>query len=207
MKLNLSNFNLSSGGIISIAVSGVALLLGYISKKHTEESRKRLDGALHDIVSNGAELHVDQELVNKCVKDKAEKETVRMMPECMADARREASRIFREEIQKEISSQYTDIKASVKEKVAAKVGAIDVSDIRKEIVEAGKHEIKQALFDDISQMKRDFKDDLDDIIDDLKDDAEDKIEDKIGDIVDRFDRRLDDVTRIYSRVANKIERS
>ena len=137
-------FTIADG--IALGVAGVSAIASIAATLHANNSRKKLrsvceklDKSLDDLEkSDVIEVDISEEVVNIAVRDKVDKTVKEMVPPVTKKAIDECAGIFREEVKKEINSQYSDIKGEVKDEVRKQIGNIDINDAKKEVIKEAK---------------------------------------------------------------------
>ena len=193
----------------SAVLSGVAFIVSVISKSRMDKAVSRYETSVDELISGGVdEIHIAQEVVDDAIRDEVSRKVYSMMPDAMNAGRREATRVFTEEVRKEVQSQYSDISKEVKKEVERQVGRIDPDKLRNDILKEAKDRMVIAVENDVDRVVDEFRDNLSDMLDDLKGEAESDFDERIDELVERFDERVNDVMKIYKSVANRfVERS
>ena len=207
MKLNLKIGKPTLFDICALVVSGVSVVVAVASKNHLKKVSDKLAESVDELICDEVDtIHIAQSVVDEAIVNKCNKEVVRMMPEAINAGRREATRLFNDEVRREVSLQYSDIKKEVKAKVESEITKIDIDKIREDLLAAGKKYVTEKMEDDVDRVVDDFKSDLEDMLYELKDDTKEEMDDKINDIADRFEERRDTMIKIYSNVANRFSK-
>lgn len=161
-------------GISGMIFSAMSMLRMKRILKPFQLSLEELDKIdMHDVIAK----KITDELVEELTKEKIEQELERKVPQYISSevksAMKDIRKDFSDKVQREINDQYDDIKTEVREAVKSKVGAIDISDVKKQVILEAKAEA-------VSKFKRD----LDNVLDD-------------------YNNQLEDVGKIYTSIAKK----
>lgn len=205
MKLEKLFEKITPFDILTGALAVGSVVVSFVSKRRLNRACEKLDTTANELISSGVDnIRIAQSFVDDAVRNKVDREVLRMMPDAVNAGRREATRTFSDEVRKEIQSQYSDIKKSVTDKVMDEIEKLDLHKLKLDVIADAKVLVGKALNNEIEEAVDDFKDDLDNMLSDLKDDAEDQVDGKISDVIDRFEDRLDDVVKIYRTVATRV---
>lgn len=151
--------------------------IGYATYVNVKMDRlaSKLDKTIDDL-SGDIKVDVSDALVERAVDRAVEREVGITVRNATATVTREIKADIHKEVKASVQSAYSDIKTSVTKEVERQVGNIDISSIRKEVVEKG----KQA--------------------------AVDKLNSSLDEILNKFNDDLHNVSRIYESIANRMTR-
>jgi len=151
-------FDLSITGLVSLAVAGVSLIVAHTSKKKLNRVCDKLDIAHDKIMDKDFNLegYVTQKVIEDVVRDRAAKEVDYQVRPIAKEALKHSDTIFEKRIQTEVNEQYEDTRAMVKEALKEKVGAIDISDVKKEVIQDAKREALSKLDSDLDVIRESY---------------------------------------------------
>lgn len=168
--MNYKNLGLL-GVLFGVGAIGYAV---YVTNKMNRLADK-LDTTVDDL-SKDVELDVSDALVERAVEKAVDREVSISVRNATASVTRDIKSDIRREVKASVDAAYSDIKDGVKKEVERQVGNIDISDIRKEVVEKG----KQAALE--------------------------KLNGSLDEILDKFNTDLHNVSRIYESIASRMTR-
>lgn len=188
--MNTNYVNLAIG-ITSVVISGVALIVSAVSKKHSKRSKddaeemrsevkqvcKNLNESFDDLSKKDIKFDISDAMIDMVAKDTIEKEVSVRMRNVVDRGLKLAESEFKDAVSREINTQYDDIKGSVKREVTKQIGSIDINGVKREVIAEAR---------DMAQKK--FRDELDNEL-------------------EKFNRNLDDVGKIYTSIAKKFKES
>ena len=166
----MSNKNLGYLGVL-VGLVGVGYGL-YVTNKMNKLAKK-IDTTI-DELSSDINVEVNDGLVQRSLDRAVEREVSNTVKHAAASVTHEIRDNIRKEVKEKVQSAYSNIKSDVTKEVERQVGNIDITDIRKEIVEKG----KQA--------------------------AVDKLNGSLDEICDKFNNDLHNVSKIYESIANRM---
>ena len=162
----------------NMGLLGVLFGIGAICyAAHVNEKMNRLADKLDKTVDDLAEdidVDVSDVLVERAVDRAVEREVGIAVRNAAATVTKEIKSDIRKEVKSSVDSVYSDIKGGVTKEVERQIGNIDITGIRKEIVEKG----KQAALE--------------------------KLDNSLDDILDKFNTDLHNVSRIYESIASRM---
>ena len=166
----MTDRNLGRLGVL-VGLVGVGYGL-YVTNKMNKLAGKI--GKTIDELSKDIKVEVNDGLVQQSLDRAVEREVGTTVKHAAASITLEIRDDIRKEVKSKVESAYSNIKTDVTKEVERQVGNIDISDIRKEIVEKG----KQA--------------------------AVEKLNGSLDDICDKFNNDLHNVSKIYESIANRM---
>ena len=120
--------------IVAIGGALVSFIVSAVNAKKVNHIAETFDKTYKEISKKDFSTDLSQEFIEKIGKDKIEREMERRLRDIKYEALKSADKSFRAVIQKEINEQYSDTKADVKRALAERVGQIDISDVKREVV-------------------------------------------------------------------------
>ena len=166
--MNYKNMGLL-GVLFGVGAIGYSM---YVTNKMNKLADK-LDTTVDDLAKD-VKVDVSDALVERAVDRAVEREVGVTVRKATAEITRDIKSDIRKEVKSSVESAYSDIKSSVSKEVERQVGNIDISSIRKEVVEKG----KQA--------------------------AMEKLDNSLDEILDKFNTDLHNVSRIYESIASRM---
>ncbi len=159
------------GVIFGVAAVGYSM---YVNAKMQKLSNKI--GESIDKMSKDIDVNVPDILVEKAVEKAVDREVGRTVNYATSQLTKDIRSDIRKEVKETVQSIYSDIKRDVVKEVERQVGNIDISSVRKEVVEKG----KQAALE--------------------------KLNNSLDEILDKFNQDLHNVSKIYESIANRMSK-
>ncbi len=159
----------------SLVVAGVTALVTFISRSKVERVCKTLDRTMDELSDKNLQVNVAQDIIDATVEREVKNSVARMIPKAIEIGRNSAINTFEDAVQREINEQYDSIKTDVAREVKAKVGNIDISGVKKQVIA------------------------------DAKEAAMEKFHGELEDVLSKFNDQLDDLSNIYSSIAKKFQ--
>lgn len=160
-------------GLIGICLGGVALLISVIASRKSTKVAKVIGKTIDDLSEKDIAADITKTLIEKAVDRNVKQQVENMLPGVAIDAIKSARMAFKAVIEEEVNKQYADTKNEVKRALKERVGRIDISDVKREVVE------------------------------DAKEEAEDKFRDELDNVLESFNNKLEDVGKVYTSIARK----
>lgn len=160
-------------GLIGICLGGVALLISVIASRKSTKVAKVIGKTIDDLSEKDIAADITKTLIEKAVDRNVKQQVENMLPGVATDAIKSARMAFKAVIEEEVNKQYADTKNEVKRALKERVGRIDISDVKREVVE------------------------------DAKEEAEDKFRDELDNVLESFNNKLEDVGKVYTSIARK----
>lgn len=153
-------------------IAGVIGIVGYVLKAaYNMNSVADKIGKSVDEISNSVHVDVSEAVAVEAVRRAAEKESVGIV----ARASKEAVNAVRDDIQKEVreavNKAYSSVKDDVRRELERKIDALNLDDIKEDIIEG------------------------------MKDAATEKLNDAMDDILEEFNGNLKNVAKIYKSIS------
>ena len=166
-----------------------------ISEDLDESLKKKVDG-----IANSLDVDVPDEIVEAALKKAAETETKRSIDATSREIISEYRSTMRAEVRKSVDLAYENTKTDVKKELTRQIENIDISGIKREIINDVKDRVKEELDDAIDKIKGKFEDDLEE----AKDSAQEKFEEELESISTRFSSDLERGSKIYKALSEKL---
>lgn len=160
-------------GCLGVLFGTVAIGYSMYVNKKMERLADKIDKAVDDL-SEDITVDISDNLIEKATDRAVEREVGRSVKIAVASVSKDIRNDIHKEVKSSVQAAYSDIKSNVSKEVERQVGNIDISDVRKEVVEKG----KQAALD--------------------------KLNTSLDDILDKFNQDLHNVSRIYESIANRM---
>ena len=107
---------------------------------------------------------------------------------------------IRAEVRKSVDLAYENTKLDVKRELTRQITNVDISGIKRDIIEEAKRKIADELDDAIETIKSTFEDELDE----AKEKASEKFETELDSISTRFNNDLERGSKIYKVLSDKL---
>lgn len=121
-------------------------------------------------LADNMEFDIPEKLVDKAIEEAAKNEARRAVEEATKEVTNQIKNDIHAKVQKEVDKEYDNIKESVLKEITVSASKIDASKVRKDVEEAAK---KTAL---------------------------DKFDDNLDDILEKFNKDLDNTSKIYGSI-------
>lgn len=166
----MTDKNLGRLGVL-VGLVGVGYGL-YVTNKMNKLAKK-LNKTI-DELSDDIEVDISDGLVQQALDKAVEREVGVTVQRAAASVTHEIRDNIRKEVKASVESAYANIKTDVTKEVERKVGSIDITDIRNEIVEKGKRAVVE------------------------------KLDSSLDDICDKFNNDLHNISKIYESIASRM---
>ena len=125
-------------------------------------------------LADNMEIDIPEKLIDKAVDEAAKNEARRAVEEATKEVINQVKKDIHAKVQREIDKEYDSIKDSVLKEITVSASKIDTSKVRKDVEEAA----KKAVLD--------------------------KFDDNLDDILEKFNKDLDNTSKIYSSIRDAI---
>lgn len=156
--------------------TGVASMMGSVGFGIYKQ--KKLEEAITKI-SDDISVNLDDALVREMAERAIKKECAWRMDSAADRAIAGVQAEITKQVREAVNKEYTDIRASVKKEVEKQVGNINISAVRKEVIEEAKNTAAEK-----------FKDDLDSVIEST---------------LEKYNANLNQIKTIYESIANTLQ--
>lgn len=160
--------------LIGLGVATIGTVYSIASGKRLKDVCRRLDVSIDDLVNKAGkdiQLDISDKAVNEAIDRLISEQVAASAPRIEAKIRSDLYSKISDEVKREVNAQYNDIKTNVVREVKEKVGHIDISDVKKQVIA------------------------------DAKEEAAGRFRDELDNILERFNDQLSDVKKIYSSIA------
>lgn len=158
MKINSTIIGLGIAGA-SVIVSAVAVIISSRANKRIKNTCETLDASI-DAISEDVELDVSEEIVTAAIERAASifaREEVRKLGK---DALDSAKKEIRTEVKKSVNMAYANLKSGVKEELDRQIRDIDISGIKKQVIEEASEKAKDKFSNELDAIAVRFSNDL-----------------------------------------------
>lgn len=128
-------------------------------------------------LADNIEFDIPEKLVDKAIEEAAKNEARRAVEEATKEVANQIKNDIHAKVQKEVDKEYDSIKESVLKEITVSASKIDASKVRKDVEEAAK---KTAL---------------------------DKFDDNLDDILEKFNKDLDNTSKIYGSIREALTKN
>lgn len=149
-------------GIIGI-ISGIAGIAGAISSRQSGKKIEELEGQLSKKVNNIAnnlDVDIPDEIVERAVRIAAEAEARRAVKDVGGKIIKEYEGEVRSQVRNSVDLAYANTKSDVKAELSRQVSNLDISGIKKEIIEEASEKAKEKLDEELESIATKFSNDL-----------------------------------------------
>lgn len=146
-------------GVVGLAASvfGVGYAIG--QRKKLNDISEKIDRSVKELSSN-IDVDISETVVNRAVTKAIERETELAANRATTNVVNAIESDISSQVRKAVNETYQDIKKSVVEETAKKVEKIDISALKKEVVEKAKEAAADKFDDSLDEVLSDFKDNL-----------------------------------------------
>lgn len=128
-------------------------------------------------LADNVDFDIPEKLVDKAIEEAAKNEARRAVEEATKEVTNQIKNDIHAKVQKEVDKEYDNIKESVLKEITVSASKIDASKVRKDVEEAAK---KTAL---------------------------DKFDDNLDDILEKFNKDLDNTSKIYGSIREALTKN
>lgn len=160
-------------GFLSIITLGAVGYAVYANRK-LDRVADRFDIATIDLSKDISDVHIEEDVINRAVHIAVDRQAKKAAEDAANDIRKTTNADIKVMVKKEID----DVKDSIHDKtiseIERQVGNIDISNIRKEVINRA------------------------------KDKAAEKFEDDLDEILEKYNKDLENVSKIYNTIADSV---
>lgn len=171
--------------------------------KKTEETvselNKRLDKKVNGI-ADSLNVDVPDAIVEEALKKAANRAAETAIYKTSKDVLDEYSVSVRSEVRKSVDLAYANTKIDVKNELTRQISNVDISGIKREIIEDAKRKVEEELEEAIEKITDTFEEELDD----AKEKASEKFDKELDSISTRFSSDLERGSKIYKTLSDKL---
>ena len=176
---------------------------GEMVTKKTEETvsdlNKRLDKKV-DGIADSLDVDIPDAIVEEALKKAAERAATSAINKTSKDILDEYSVSVRSEVRKSVDLAYANTKIDVKNELTRQMSNIDISGIKREIIEDAKRKVEEELEEAMEKITDAFEEELDD----AKEKASEKFDKELDSISTRFSNDLERGSKIYKTLSDKL---
>lgn len=160
-----------------------------------ETLKKKVDG-----IAESLDVDIPDEIVEAALRKAADTEAQVRIAATSKKVMDEYSVTLRSEVRKSVDLAYANTKVDVKNELTKQISNIDISGIKREIVNESKIKIENELDDAVKKIKNEFEEKLDKLIED----ADGKLDEELDSISTRFSNDLERGSKIYKKLSDKL---
>lgn len=168
----------------SLIIGGIGYCAYSASKMN--DMRKELFDKVGNL-SDAVDVDISEALIEKAVDAAVKREADRKVSAATQKVVSNVTADIQSKVSKAVNDQYKDLKWDVEKELKKKVGSINVSSIREDVLREAKRDAISNFKNDISEIRDDAKERYEDAVDD----AIDEFKDKLDDVLDGFDDNED----------------
>lgn len=214
----MTNKDLIYGGIGAAAVVIASIALSKVSRLC-----KRLNSSLDEIEARTT-ISVSDDIVDGIVERVAERTFNKVIPakveKTVEAVKKDACQAIENDIHEKVKAASPEIEATLKKRL----GEVNIDKAKEKVIleavasatKRAQHDISSEVYEAISQihekrdeLKSDMEDEIKDSVRDLKreleDDIKERFEEELDNLTAKYKGRLDDMSTIYSSIANKMK--
>lgn len=203
---------------IPVLVCGVTIIFSKKRQKnfekHIENKLGVLDKIADAVVEKNMPIEVPKDILDSAIERRINTVADAMVHEACDEASSEVSHDIKARVSREVNAAYNDIKGSVTEEVAKKVGNIDIYEIKKTVITDAKAEVRKRFSKELDDILADAKRQVNTAIDKFDDEAiqaldkaEADLSDKTGSLIDKYTSNLDNAARVYDSLNRKLRKN
>ena len=148
------------GLVGSLATSAFCAVVAYRSNKKIDELNYKLEKRI-DAISDNLEVDVPDEILERALRIAAESEAKRTIGTAGKEIISEYRGVVQSEVRKSVEMAYANTKTDVKDELNRQVSNLDISGIKKEVVEEASEKAKEKLDRELETIATKFSNDLD----------------------------------------------
>lgn len=160
MTFTIKSQWIAAGVVTVIGVFGIGYGLG--QRKKLNDISDKLDRSIKDL-KRDTEIEIADDILSRAIEESVDEQVEQAVNKVSKRIDRELYQKISSDVSAAISAQYSDIKTRVRDEVEKKVGQIDVSGIRREVVERAKNAAVEKLDGSMDDILSDFKNNLQNI--------------------------------------------
>ena len=125
-----------------------------------EKLAKKMNRAV-DMIDSSTEVELSEELVNTAVQNAVDREARSAVTKSTDEAMRTVKEELNKEIHKAVYQYYDEIKPEIRSKIDEKIGDIDISEARREVIAKAKERVSEKFEQDLDGLLNKHNDNLD----------------------------------------------
>lgn len=143
----------------SFVVSTVSIIFAVKSNKRMQKTCNKLDVAV-DAIADKVEINVQDEVVEEAIKLAANRYAHDAVRNIEKDILNETRKEIAAEVKKSVDLAYANLKAGVKEELDRQIRDIDISGIKKQVIEEASEKAKDKFSNELDSIAARFSSDL-----------------------------------------------
>lgn len=156
-------------GAIGLCLGALGVGYGLGQHKKLNDISSKLDASIKTI-SSKTPVEISDDIVDAAIEETVSREVSQAVSTSVRKLEKELHSEIKDEVSKAISASYKTIQSSVSSEVAKKVAKIDISQLKREVVEQAKK------------------------------DAAEKLDGSMDDILEEFNRNLKNIAQVYQSI-------
>lgn len=183
-------------------------------EKHIENKLGVLDKIADAVVEKNMPINVPKDILDAAIERRINTVADEMVREACDSASSNVRHDISDKVSREVNAAYDDIKGSVSEEVAKKVGKIDIYEIKKTVISDAKAEVRKRFSNELDDILADAKRQVNVSIDKFEDEAVAALEkaeadlgDKTGSLIDKYTSNLDNAAKVYDSLNRKLRKN
>ena len=157
--------------------------------------KKKVDG-----IAESLDVDIPDDIVEAALRKAADTEATAKIAATSRKVMDEYSVSLRTEVRKSVDLAYASTKVDVKNELTKQIANVDISGIKREIVDEAKSKVQEELDDAVQKIKDSFEEKLDGLFDN----ADEKLEEELDSISTRFSNDLERGSKIYKKLSDKL---
>ena len=165
--------------IYKIAITAsVGLGVGFGLKLYSDDLKKKEAYRREQVrlLANGVEIKVDKDIVDEAISTTVERVVTHEVKAACNTAVYKVRSDISKDVKSTIDSVYSDIENDVKKEIERQIKNLDIAEAKKEVIKKAKER------------------------------AAEKFEEDLDELLDKYNRDLDNITKIYSSIAKSVSK-
>lgn len=146
--------------VIGIIASGIAAIIGLIANRRSRKVAESINRTIDELSKKDLSSEIAKDFLEEAAKNAVDRYVEKQVADLAREARKDAKQTFNDVIQKEVNAQYSDTKSMVVDALHKKIGEIDISDAKREVIIEAKRTAAGKFREALEEVVRDFRDRL-----------------------------------------------
>lgn len=211
--MEIRNEYLVAGVVVTGVTSIASFVYALVTKREAKDMEEMLKGKVDvlesieeklnkkiDSIADSVDVNVPDYIVEEALRKAAEREASLAIANVSRKITNEYESSIKSEVRKSVDLAYSNTKIDVKNELAKQISNVDISGIKREIVEEAKDKVKEELDDAVESIRDKFEEELDE----AKESATTKFEEELDSIATRFSNDLERGSKIYKTISDKL---
>jgi len=148
--------------LVGIGISFISVVIDIVHGRKIKKVAGTINKTVDELSREDFGVEIAKEFVEAAATRHTERRVDDMLPGVKADALRSARETFRASVNDEINKLYPDTRNELKRALKERIGNIDISDIKREVIEDAKDAAMSRFNDDLDRVVQKYVDRLDD---------------------------------------------